>query len=160
MTTTLIQRIVYGFSATVLLCLIVACGGGNTETPSEPEFSAFSVTPNEVCLNQGVDLVRVNFTVDLHGREADTWCINLRLNGELLNQGAVNNVHEYCLDDGNPGEMTFTLSNHFGTNIPSQITIEGTIVQAITGVQSEGEDSQSSTTITTNPDCPPPDIVP
>src|SRR6056297_1332642 len=137
MTTKLAQRAMLGCTAAVLLALFIACGGGGSP-PSEPEFTSFSASPSVVCLNQGVDLVRVNFNVELHGREADTWCIDLRLNGELLNEGSVNNVHDYCLEDGNPGELIFTLSNHFGSNIPSQITIEGTIVQAVTGQESDG----------------------
>lgn len=134
---------------------IIASGSNNTRTQSEPEprFTAFSVEPAAVCLNVGVDFVRVSYTVDPDGwSNPSTLCVDVLANGQQIH----NTVHHQCLNNGTSGELTFRPTQFFGSNVPSSITVGVRLVPSVAGQEKDSR----QTTITTNPACPPPGNIP
>ena len=116
-----------------LLVLLVCLSGafaiiasqGPLKKPTPPtlraEFVRFEATPNPICTNVGVPIVRVTWNVDGVGNSC---LVNLRINGEIVNGALWCNGTSECGRDKYSREVAFSLSDQFGNNIPSQITFE------------------------------------
>jgi hypothetical protein len=140
------------------LTLVQLAGCQTRDAPEQgperqPAFASFSAT-ERVCLNHaGIPIARVVYDVSLNDwSNPSTLCVDLFANGEAIHP----TVHQQCMDDGTSGEYTFSLIEHFGSNIPSEFTIMGELVPAVAG---ETQDT-ASTTVVTDLNCPPPDNLP
>lgn len=110
---------------------IIGCAG-DLSPGDDPTFTTFEVSPESVCVNSGNPTVRVNYKVDPGDVNSTNWgniCIDIKAN----NKSVHNTWHYACLDDGLTDEYTFNLKDILGSNIPSTVKIEGTLLPRVSG---------------------------
>ncbi len=127
----------------------------NRQPPAQdPEFTRFVVQPSILCLNTpGLLTFRIGYTVALNDwSNPNTLCVDLSANEEKLHP----TLHHQCMDDGTEGSYTVSVTDVFGTNVPSSITFKGELVPSVAG---ETKDTET-VTVTTDNSCPPPGVTP
>lgn len=149
---------------TILLLLVGASVFGplaacapRAEDPPNSEIVEFSVQPNPVCVNVGVPFFRV------YMKMAGPGCIDLYFNDEYaFNFGGVPDGGR-CSPPNSPDEWDkeygASLSQVFGTNIPSQVQIRAELRRGSLG-ESALETLDSEATVLTTQICQPPTLVP
>ena len=127
-------------------------GGGSGTTSRAPSFSSFSVTPNPLCLNFGVPVVNVSYTIDPAGwSNPNTLCVGVEANGEYVH----NTPNHKCLSDGASQILSFNALDFFNNAPPSTITITATLRPSIAG---DPYDTRSASITAMN--CEPPSLNP
>src|SRR5438067_9843620 len=93
-----------------------------TPPPANGKFSQFGVSPNPICTNLGVPILRLSWAVTGSGQ---TCLSNLRINGTGVsgNIWDVGIQNTRCGDGNYSRELAFSLSSVFGNNIPSSVTV-------------------------------------
>jgi hypothetical protein len=139
--------------------LAVLLGGHCPKPPkvANPDLTAFSVAPNRLCVNVGVPIVRLAWSV--RGGEVRTCMSFLKVNGTGIDPAVFG---PQGIDEGRCGsgdydrEVSFSLRDVFGNNIPSQVTITGDLTrQNQAGVFVGGEVVESGSASLTTETCTP-----
>lgn len=118
--------------------------------PPPPEITEFGISPSTICINVGVPIVRLSWTVE-GSADVRTCMSNVTVNGQ--GGGAWNEDMQEgrCGEGDYDRETTFSLSDIFGNNIPSEIIIAGDLTrpaQVGVFVGTEVLDSASATMTT------------
>ena len=147
----------YGVTFVVVLGILSMFGSQSNSSSSNntpnPVFTAFSVNPGLVCLNTSIPLVQVTYTFDPDGwSNENTLCTQIKANGVTVHP----ELRHQCLDDGTSGSYSFNLTDKFGGNVPSEITVQVELLPLVAG---DAYDVRAAT-IATRVDCPPPGGVP
>lgn len=148
---------IYGVTFVFILGILSMFGSqsspsSSTSSPS-PVFTAFEVNPGIVCLNTSIPLVQVNYTFDPDGwSNPNTLCTQIMANGVTVHP----EIRHQCLDDGTSGSYTFNLTEVFGGNVPSEVTVQVELLPLVAG---DVYDTRAAT-ITTRVDCLPPGGLP
>ena len=98
--------------------------GGAPITDPKPTFSAFAANTNEVCLNWGLPVVTISYTIDPDGwNNPATLCTQFLIapDGPFLHE---TNNHR-CLDAGASGTMPFNVLNVFNDAPPAEFEVMG-----------------------------------
>lgn len=137
---------------------ILAVAGSDCSPPprsgseqKKPEFASFSASPQEVCINLGLPIVRVNWSVT--GGQTRSCLSNLSINGSQIDGDiwATGVQNGRCGEGDYSRESSFSLNSVFGNNIPSTITISGELTkqnQAGVFIGTEVLDTASATVTT------------
>ncbi|CAM3851322.1 hypothetical protein [Rheinheimera salexigens] len=145
---------IIGIGCIVVIGLAAMLGSQSTPRSSpEPVFTSFSLVPQVVCLNQGIPLVQVNYEFDPDGwNNENTLCTTIYANGDTVHP----TLRHQCLSDGTTGSYTFNLQDHFGTNIPQQVTVRVELTPSVAGETYDFREGVVDTRV----DCPPAGGVP
>lgn len=105
----------------LFLVLVNVCGGSRPRE-QKGNLETFTVSPNPICTNLGVPIMRISWSVKGDGR---TCLRGVKINdtgvrGDIWGTGVQNGV---CGEGDYTRETAFSLSEVFGNNIPSSMTV-------------------------------------
>lgn len=102
------------------VCITSGCVWSRTQSPSG-SFSSFDVSPEIVCINQGLPIVSISFRAKSSNRQ----CVQLKVNGvEITGNREVFREAVNVCGEGEWGETyRFSLASLYNNNIPPEIRV-------------------------------------